>query len=106
MRSHPLTHAELIATLGQNGWCYHASDCFWRAGIDPLSEPAVSKEGLEGICELWPHLAGYALDLMLAGMEWAISVKEEGYKTTVVLQPIPVLVSEDPPKFARPIKIK
>lgn len=57
------------------------------------------------VCSLWPALAGFALKLSLAGLAWEITVKEEGYETSVALRPIPVMVSDNPPKFARPTKI-
>lgn len=100
------TYEELTNELKKNGWCYYENDQSWRAKAgDPLSEPVVTPEFLRNICEIHPALTQPTLNLLLAGHEIEVTVSQVGFMTAIVLQPRPILVSDDPPKFARPVKI-
>jgi len=97
-----LTFEEMTTALGNHGWSFHPADFSWRG---PGGEPAASVEALHDVCEIYPVLARQMLDILLAGHAFDISMRQEGYVTTIVLQPSPILVSEGPDVFARPVKL-
>lgn len=97
-----LTYEELVKELVKNGWYFDSNDFSCRA---PGGEPCASIEALQDICELYPTLTKPMLKILLAGHNIDITVKEDGYATTITIQPGAFLVSDNPPIFARPIKL-
>jgi len=100
MKKIGLTYSELTAALTKNGWYFQESDQSWRA---PGEEPCASIEALRDMCEIYPSLTRKVLEILLAGHRFDVKIEMKGYVTTITLQPQPVLLSDNPPVFARPV---
>lgn len=94
-----MTEQELADELIAHGFYLQKSDMSWR---DPEHNPVAFVETLRDICECWPSLVSRFLAIMLDGFTAEIKMSYDGYKTTVILQPSIVYLSETD-TFCRPV---
>lgn len=97
-----MTYDELTAELQAHEWYFQEVDQSWRG---PGGEPAASIEALQDVCRVYPNLVSRVLEILLAGHAFDIKFEMDGYETTIRLRPQPMLVSQDPEVFARPVKL-